>query len=209
VPGLHVIDTSDVAADIQGLSIGAGYRLASWAGYRTGWPAVGVSVGHIISEVCRLRGNDIELAAVMIEQCTLHEMAHCLLGRDDMTGDQITRLIGTVRKRQHLGQTIAERQQHHHDRWAAALLILTDRAAPYRPQYADLIELLTHDQIEDSGHSVAALRRVVGPVDPEAPISHLLRADGPLTARLRAAGLHQTSGSQTDQHGAVAATRII
>lgn len=206
---MHVVDISGLADDLQGLSIGAGYRLAAWHGFRTGWPAVGVAVSSMLTHALAGGHDHIEVASVLVEQTTLHEVAHALLGEDDLTGDQIGTLLGRVRARRELGQSAAQQRQQHHDRWAAALMILTDRARQYRPRSGNLIASLSDDQIEGHGHSVQALRRVIGPVDDDAPISQLLAYQGPLTTRLRAAGLHRPPGMPADQHGAVAAAGIL
>lgn len=207
LPGLHVVDISGLASDLDGMSIGSGYRLAAHYGFRTGWPAVGVSVGRLMTDVLRTDHDRIETATILIEQTTLHEVAHAVLGRDDMNSDQIGTTMRTLRSRQRLDQPAAQQWQDHHDRWASALLILTDRAQQYRRRHGDLIAMLSHSQIEDAGHSVQALRRVIGAVEGDAPIGHLLGQSGPLTARLRAAGLHRPPGQPADQHGAVAAAR--
>jgi hypothetical protein len=165
-------------------------------------------VNSLVTHVLASGHDRIETARLLIEQVTLHECAHALLGEDNLSAEQVGTLLGRVRAKRELGQSAAQQRQQHHDRWAAALLILTDRALKYRPRFGDLLAVLSHDQIEGYGHSVSALRRVIGPVDDDAPISQLLADSGPLTARLRAAGQHRPPDQHADQHGAVAAAGV-
>lgn len=168
-----------------GASIGSGHRLARELGYRTGAPAVGCAVDLIVREVDR-RGVSADVAAAMIEHTVLHELAHSLTNID-RDGVRPAAILEALSPGSMPVITPAASAAAHNGRWAAVLLVLTDRAVGYRPRHARMLTYLLACDVAGHGHSDTALRRIVGQVDADRPVRELL-ADHQLIEQLRLAG---------------------
>lgn len=181
---LHIADISDDAHGLTGYSFGSGHQLAVAMGWRDGQPAIGVAVRHLVAG---LASDDLALARAAVEQTALHELAHSLVGQDRRPAADLVRLVAHLRAVPEGKPT--DQRPHHHLRWAACLVILSQRAAKYRPATADLMWRMTERDLERYGHSCRALRLLCRSVDPQAALRPLLTAGSDLMATLARVGL--------------------
>lgn len=192
---LHISDISGHACGLRGYSYGSGHQLAKALGWRDGQPAIGVAVADLVRDL----GDDLARAAA--EQTALHELAHSLADDDSRPAADLVRLIDHLRSAPDQPGA-GDQLSHHHLRWAAGLVILTQRAARYRAATADLMWRMTRQDLERYSHSCEALQLLCAAVDPDAALRPLLRPGSSLMATLAAGGL---TDHPRPQQGAVAA----
>lgn len=184
---LHIHDCSDDASGLSGFSFGSGHQMAVALGHDDGSPAVAVAVRRMASHLA----NHLDAARACIEQTTLHELAHSLCERDREPSGEVQKVLGHLASNQWRERPASHELSHHHLRWAAALVILTSRAATYRPATADYFWRLTRDDLEQNGHSLQALQMLCGAVDDAEPLRPLLQPGSSLMLTLAKGGLHE------------------
>ena len=191
--GCRLIDID--GSRLAGFSSGSGHRLAEAHGCRAGVVAVGVAAESALRAALDVWADELPAAlgeaAVRIEVVMAHEVAHALVAKIDGTmqpgeGDILRRLpvaVGTVAVTDSPERTARD----HAERWAAALVILSQRCRQYRPgarhRWADFLE----DDLQLVGIDAQAVADAVGDVADEQPLRELLAAGGNIVARVAAA----------------------
>lgn len=182
---LHVHDqgTLDVGdgRHMVGASIGTGHALAAVLGHRDGQPAVCCATRLIVRH-CLQRGGSLEITQAVTECVVLHELAHTLVAAE-IPPERVRVLLDSLVTSGPPTYTAAATAAAHGSQWAAALVVLSDRARRYRPQAARMLTHAVVDDLQHYGHDAAALRAAVGQVDDCQPLRELL-ADPALLARL-------------------------
>ena len=191
--GCRLIDIA--GSRLAGFSSGSGHRLAEAHGFRAGTVAVGVAAEHALRVALDVWGDELPAAlgeaAVAIEFVAAHEAAHALVADIDGSmqpgeADILRSLpvaVGTT-----TGDSSPERTARGHGaRWAAALVILSQRCEQYRPRSQHRWRELLTDDLHAVGIDAQAVAVAVGDVADELPLRDLLAAGGNIVARVAAA----------------------
>lgn len=206
-PGGIVVVAERVGGRVAGLSIGDGQGLAELYGRRDARHAVIVDVERVVGTATTPTVEH----RVAVDVLALHEVAHALFGQSytaDATDDALANARTSVE-----AHTAAKAADQHDVGWAAAFMLLAQRAARFRlygPRIVDAVRAsVTH-----YGFPAADLERVCRGVDATASLAELLTAGGPAAALLElvlpgddarraavvAAGVVLTGGREMD-HG--------
>ncbi len=191
--GCRLIDID--GSRLAGFSSGSGHRLAEAHGFRAGAVAVGVAAEHALRVALDVWGDELPAAlgeaAVAIEFVMAHELAHALVADIDGTmqpgeGDILRRLpvaVGIVA----VSDSHERTARDHGARWAAGLVILTQRCRQYRPRSQHRWHELLADDLHAVGIDAQAVAVAVGDVADELPLRDLLAVGGNIVARVAAA----------------------
>jgi hypothetical protein len=178
-PGGIVVVPERIGGRVYGLSIGSGVGLAELYGRRDARHAVLVDVERILSASPAPTANH----RALVEVTALHEVAHALFGQDygaDVTDTAVVAAAAHVET--HDTTTVTDQ---HHARWAAAFMLLAQRAARLRVHGAAILQLV-RQSVTHYGYPAADLERVCHGVDHGASLAALLTPDGAAAALLEA-----------------------
>jgi hypothetical protein len=186
--GCRLIDID--GSRLAGFSSGSGHRLALAHGCRAGTVAVGVAAESALRAALNVWADELPAAlgeaAVAIEFVMGHELAHALTAPIDGElrqgeGDILRRLpvaVGTT-----TGDSSPERTARDHGaRWAAGLVILSQRCRQYRPRSQHRWRELLANDLHAVGIDAQAVAVAVGNVADDLPLRDLLAAGGTITA---------------------------
>jgi hypothetical protein len=182
---LHVVDLGTLPADagrhMVGASIGSGHAWAVHLGYRDGGAAVGCAIALVAAEAAQrqLAADNVQ---ALVDGIVLHEVAHSLT-YDDVDPARAGELFDRLATHGVPSYTPADTTAAHCGRWAGVLCVLGDRAQRYRRRTQHMLEHLVTDDLASYGHSITALRRIIGTVDDDQPLRELFKSP-PLVTQL-------------------------
>jgi hypothetical protein len=175
--------------EAAGISVGSGHALAIANGRRPGAVAVRVDAAGILRAAFRASGADAAAVVMalrpVIESVAVHELAHALTKpRDPVATPTEAAEFVAASLRLPLGTGAAA----HCPRWAAAMLLLADRAARLRPAHErPAVKTLAREHLQWYGFDPAAVAEALGDVSDEASVRELLAPGGAAARRLAAA----------------------
>jgi hypothetical protein len=185
----------NIAGGLAGFCLGSGHRFAEAHGYRQGAVAVAVATEPALRAALSVWPDELPAAlgeaAVEIEFVMAHELAHALVAKiDGELQPQEAKILRALPAAVESGATADSPERtarDHGERWAAALVILSQRCRQYRPgarhRWADFLE----DDLQLVGIDAQAVADAVGDVADEQPLRELLAAGGNIVARVAAA----------------------
>jgi hypothetical protein len=177
---------------LAGFCSGSGHRFAQAHGCRPGAVAVGVAAEDALRSALDVWADELPAAlgeaAVAIELVAAHEAAHALVADIDGElqpgqGDILRGLPSAVGTVAVIGS--AERTARDHGaRWAAGLVILSQRCRQYRPRARHRWNELLENDLQAVGIDTQAVADAVGDVADEVSLRDLLAAGGMIAARV-------------------------
>lgn len=168
-PGGFVVIPDRLPGRVLAVAVGTGRGVGELYGVRGGRPVVVVDVEKLATRA--------QTPAVAVESSTLHEAAHTLTATADATVDEADELVAGVGGNV---ETISPQRvaRQHCPRWAAALWLLTERAAAYRPRTGDAIRERVAEDLARYGYQPADLERLAAGVTADEPLAERLAVGG-------------------------------
>lgn len=188
--GCRIIDIDGTR--LAGFCAGSGHRFAQAHGFRAGAVAVGVAAESALRAALDVWADELPAAlgeaSLSIEYVAAHELAHGIVA--DIDGSmrpgesEILRhlpvAVGTT-----TGDSSPERTARDHGaRWAAGLVILSQRCEQYRPRSQHRWHELLADDLHAVGIDAQAVADAVGDVADDTPLRDLVAAGGPIACRV-------------------------
>jgi hypothetical protein len=174
--------------DASGSSLGSGHDLALANGCRPGAVAVRVDVAGILrialTEAADRPGIAIDVARHAAEQIAIHEAAHALIA--DLDAERsIAEAVARVRAAD--ARPALRDADVHCPRWAAAVVVLAERAIRLRPaEEREDLEWFARKDLRRYGIEAVAVADALGEVADEVRLRELLAADGDAARRVAA-----------------------
>jgi hypothetical protein len=188
--GCRIIDID--GSLLAGFCSGSGHRFAQAHDCRQGAVAVGVAAEHALRAALDVWADELPVAlgeaAVAVEFVAAHELSPAL-GADidgelrQGESDILRRLpvaVGTVA----VDDAPERTARDHGARWAAGLVILSQRCRQYRPRARHRWDELLKSDLQAVGIDAQAVADAVGDVADELPLRDLLAAGGNIVARV-------------------------
>jgi hypothetical protein len=166
-PNGFVVAVDRLPAGTVAVSAGAGFELARLYGHRHGAACVVVDTRKVET-----------WSAPRIDALILHESSHAIVDVDRPGVDTALDTLPTAAER------VPEREAHgHRPVWAAAVVVLCQRARGCRRMHAALRQHVAAD-LAVYGYAAADLERLTAGVSENAPLRELLAAGTPAAALL-------------------------